>query len=450
MAQFITSFRKLILAGGDFTLLFMSLFLALFIRYGKSFDRYTWNEHASVFLFVFIMWIAVFYLFGLYEEKLAKNGHKFYFAAVKATLTAGVLSVIFFYLAPASELNPKTNLALTAALFFGGFSVWRYICNALIQSAHFLNNTIFIGVNKEALDIISMLKENPQLGYKIELVFEYAQAANADILAIARDKKISTIVYSSKNNQAEIQQTISKMLYNLIPLRVDIIDLPKFYAEIMKKVPISIIGETWFLENLIETEKKPYEMGKRILDILTAIFLGIIVFPIIPFIALAIKIGDPGKIFYTQKRIGKNGIIFELLKFRTMVENAEADGVKWTVSEDQRITRVGKFLRKTRIDELPQLWNVIKGDMSFVGPRPERREFINTLEKEIPHYQMRHLVRPGLTGWAQIHQPRGGASVEDSMEKLQYDLYYIKNRNLILDLDVILKTIPIVLKREGH
>ena len=240
------------------------------------------------------------------------------------------------------------------------------------------------------------------------------------------------------------------MLYNLIPLGVSIIELPKFYAEITKKIPISIIGETWFLENLIETEKKPYETGKRTLDILLAILLAAVFLPFAPLIALAIRIDSRGGAFYTQTRIGKNGKVFSLLKFRTMVKNAEVHGAQWTSAGDARITRVGGFLRKSRIDELPQLCNVIKGDMSFTGPRPERPEFVSTLEKAIPYYQIRHLVRPGLTGWAQINQPHGGASVEDSLEKLQYDLYYIKNRDLILDLDVILKTIPVVLKREGH
>ena len=180
-----------------------------------------------------------------------------------------------------------------------------------------------------------------------------------------------------------------------------------------------------------------------------AFCLGLTSLPLFPFIAAAVKLNSPGNVFYTQKRIGKGGQMFWLLKFRSMVQDAEKDGAKWAEKEDTRITKVGNFLRKSRLDELPQLWNVLKGEMSFIGPRPERPEFVRELEKQIPFYQTRHLIKPGLTGWAQINFPYG-ASVEDAMEKLQYDLYYIKHRSLVLDFGVVLKTIKIVLSRGGR
>jgi len=454
MLQLISSFRKLILAVGDFALLYLALFLVLTVRYGDNFDSSMWSEHMRLFLPVFAVWILIFYLFNLYEGKSAKNSHRFYLNSAKAIFTAVILTVIFLYLAITSSLTPqiapKTNLVLTATFYSMFFFAWRSACNLLFRSNRFLNNTIFIGVNKEAQDIINILSEHPQLGYKIIKVFDYNDVLNIDIFKIAQELNINTVVHSNQHQSESEKQIISKMLYNLIPLGVSIVELPKFYAEITKKIPISIIGETWFLENLIETEKKPYETGKRTLDILLAILLAAVFLLFAPLIVLAIRIDSRGGAFYTQTRVGKNGKVFSLLKFRTMVKNAEAHGAQWTSTGDTRVTRVGGFLRKSRIDELPQLWNVIKGDMSFAGPRPERPEFVGTLEKAIPYYQMRHLVRPGLTGWAQINQPHGGASVEDSLEKLQYDLYYIKNRDLILDLDVMLKTIPVVLKREGH
>jgi len=178
--------------------------------------------------------------------------------------------------------------------------------------------------------------------------------------------------------------------------------------------------------------------------------LSIIFLPFLPVIALAIKLDSRGPVFYTQKRIGKNGRLFQLIKFRTMIENAERKGPQWTAEKDNRVTDVGKILRKLRVDELPQLWNVLRDDMSFVGPRPERPEFIQTLEKEVPFYQMRHLVKPGLTGLAQINGPLLGASVADSLEKLQYDLYYIRQRSVVIDFDILFKTIPVVIGRKGH
>ena len=186
------------------------------------------------------------------------------------------------------------------------------------------------------------------------------------------------------------------------------------------------------------------------MDVISALALGIITLPFMPLIALFITLDSRGPVLYRQKRIGQNGKAFSVVKFRTMIPDAEAQGVQWTTAKDKRVTKFGNLLRKLRIDELPQLWNVLKGDMSFIGPRPERPEFVATLEKEIPHYHMRHLIKPGLTGWAQINQPLGGASVEDSIEKLQYDLYYIRNRNLILDFDILMKTIRVVITRQGY
>jgi len=169
----------------------------------------------------------------------------------------------------------------------------------------------------------------------------------------------------------------------------------------------------------------------------------------LPLIGALIKLNSAGPIFYRQKRVGKNGKIFEIAKFRSMFKDAEKNGAQWANEKDERITGMGKILRKTRIDELPQLWNVLKGEMSFIGPRPERPEFVEELQKQIPHYVMRHLVKPGLSGWAQIKFPYG-ASVEDAMEKLQYDLYYIKNRSFVLDLAITARTIAAVLSREGR
>jgi len=178
--------------------------------------------------------------------------------------------------------------------------------------------------------------------------------------------------------------------------------------------------------------------------------MGVASLALYPFIILAIKISSPGPIFYRQKRLGQAGKVFEIIKFRTMDQNAEKfTGAVWTVEGDPRITKIGNLLRKMRLDELPQLWNILKGEMSFVGPRAERPEFHEQLKQEIPFYEERYIIKPGLSGWAQINY-RYGSSVADAAEKLQYDLYYIKNRSLILDLGIILKTVNIALKQAGR
>jgi len=215
-----------------------------------------------------------------------------------------------------------------------------------------------------------------------------------------------------------------------------------------EKIQISSISENWLLENLKEKERGFYNKAKRIMDIILASLILLLTFPFWLFIALTIKFEDRGPVFYFQERVGKNKKTFLLIKFRSMKVGAEKEtGPVWAKKEDSRVSKVGKILRITHLDELPQMINVLKGDISLVGPRPERPEFVAQLEKEIPYYHIRHLIKPGFTGWAQI-KFRYARSVVDSLEKFQYDLYYLKNRSLILDLKILLKTLQLFFKKQ--
>ncbi|WP_281836239.1 exopolysaccharide biosynthesis polyprenyl glycosylphosphotransferase [Propionigenium maris] len=219
--------------------------------------------------------------------------------------------------------------------------------------------------------------------------------------------------------------------------------------EIERKIYVEKIKEKWFLysegfEILHNTFQKNL---KKIFDISMATIIGILTLPVMGLTFLIVKL-DGGPALFRQKRVGLRGEEFEIIKFRSMSVDAEKHGAQWAQKNDSRITKVGKFIRKTRIDELPQLWNVVRGEMSFVGPRPERLVFIEKLEKEIPFYDVRHSIKPGLTGWAQVMYPYG-SSVEDALHKLEYDLYYLKHQNFMFDLMVFFKTIKVVLSRRG-
>lgn len=231
----------------------------------------------------------------------------------------------------------------------------------------------------------------------------------------------------------------------------EILNLSQFFEDIEKKVPVDFLSQEWFIfEKGFELFHNPLGLRvKRILDLILALILLAITWPIILLFSLLIKIESKGPAFYSQIRTGLNDREFHIFKLRSMVSDAEKQGAQWAKSNDSRVTRVGKFIRLTRIDELPQLWNVIKGDMSFIGPRPERPEFNIDLEKKIPFYRLRHLVRPGITGWAQVMYAYG-ASVEDSKQKLQFDLYYIKNFSFVLDMLIIFKTVRVVLFGKGR
>jgi sugar transferase (PEP-CTERM system associated) len=231
---------------------------------------------------------------------------------------------------------------------------------------------------------------------------------------------------------------------------VEVVDAPSFYETATRKLLIENITPSWFIFSHGFKVTRLLRLSKRITDILAST-LGLLFFlPIIPFIALAIKLESPGPILFRQTRVGEGDRLFTLMKFRSMCQDAEAStGAVWSQQNDSRITRVGNFLRCSRLDEIPQLVNILKGDMSVVGPRPERPEFVRELKKRIPYYSERHYVKPGLTGWAQVRYPYG-SSVEDAIEKLRYDLYYIKNISLFLDFSIILKTFSVVLLGKGR
>ena len=439
--------KRITLLIGDIIVLYASLWLMLFIRYGAKPDINLWQQHFQPFTIIYALWLIVFFIAGLYDISLARNNINFYSTLLRGLLINIGLAITFFYFLPFFGITPKTNLFLNIGIFTVLFAVWRQLYNHLVKSTALINNILIIGKNKEIDQIIKLVEKNPQLSYKIVKRMNPQDIKTPfDLLEIATSKNIKTIITAIDPHQ---DARLVQSLYQCLPLKISFNDVPSFYEKILGKVPISSIGEIWFLENLTEDQKNFYEAFKRILDMLSAFIFGVISLFFYPLIALIIKIDSHGPVFYKQRRISQDGQIFKVIKFRSMVEEAEKEGAQWADQQDHRITKIGRFLRKTRMDEWPQLWNVFIGQMSFIGPRPERIEFVQQLEKEIPYYQIRHIVRPGLTGWAQVNF-HYGASVEDSIEKLQYELYYIKHRSFILDLSILLRTIKIILKGGGR
>jgi sugar transferase (PEP-CTERM system associated) len=249
----------------------------------------------------------------------------------------------------------------------------------------------------------------------------------------------------------DIEQELGQTMLQARFSGIRITDLSSFYEHTWKKIPVFHLAASWFFlnEGFRLIANRFGLRVKRLNDILLSAFLLLITWPFMLLTAMAVKLESPGDVIYKQIRTGKDGKDFKIYKFRSMRSDAEKSGAQWASQNDARVTRVGKFIRLTRLDELPQLWNVLKGDMSFIGPRPERPEFNKELSQTIPYYELRHLVRPGITGWAQVLYPYG-ASTEDSREKLQYDLFYIKNFSYLLDIQIVLKTISVVLLGKGR
>lgn len=323
---------------------------------------------------------------------------------------------------------------------------FRYIVNMAIVRKQ---KILFVGENSYTEDLLNSIKNDDQYKLMGFLKNEKGEVLKKIVLKMCAVGKIDIIVDFSEDLLKDSQLVDILLQYKLKGLQF--YNYLEFYEMYENKLPISHLSSKWFLENSgFEIYYNNFNLrAKRLLDLIFAIIIGICTLPLMLLAAIIVKVESKGPIFFIQERIGEGNKKFNIVKFRSMTTDAEKDGPQWASKNDNRVTRWGKIMRATRIDELPQLWNVLKGEMSFVGPRPEREYFIKQLEKEIPYYNLRHTVKPGLTGWAQVMYPYG-ASIEDAYRKLQYDLYYIKHHDVIFDIKVLLKTITIVVFGKGR
>lgn len=447
--------KAFILLAGDILIMYLSLYVALIIRYGGKPSGAIWQTHLTTFTAIFFVWILVFYISNLYNLKSAINNAKFFQLLLKSFLISTLLSIILFYLAPPSGITPKTNLAIFVLVFASLFMVWRRLFNLILKSYLPKNNLAIIGQNNLVQEIINELKQKPQLGFNLSFIIDEKSEMKefagipvfknlADLPGLIAKRKINNIILASTPDSPELRA----LLFKCLPLKITFINLANFYENISGKIPLEVINKMWFLENLNEGNKGNFDLFKRITDLIIALTIFITTSPFWIIIAIIIKTESRGPVFYKSLRCGQGDKEFKMMKFRTMRTENNHQGM--TEVGDKRITPFGNFLRKTRLDEIPQTLNIIKGEMSFVGPRPERPEFAKILEKQIPFYRERMLVKPGVTGCDQIAGEYHSPSYEDTMKKLQYDLFYIKNRSLYLDLSIILKTISTMLSRAGR
>lgn len=427
---------------GDIVALYATLFLTLAVRYGGGFFEEFTDAHAAPFTVIFVFWILVFYIAGLYDLRRLRNNLDFVKTLWLAIATSTVISILVFYGVPAFGITPKTNLFIFALVFAAIETGLRRGFNRTASAGEAPNKVLLIG-NGVAREIETMIGETPQLGYEI-------RARLDDAAVLAHPAKLQETVHEKNINCVVVPRSLKReghlpaTLYKLFSQGILVLDLPNFYELVMRKVPLADLEETWFLEN-IEGAAQFYDPLKRAWELAAAIVIGVVLLPFEILIALLIKLTSRGPVIYRQIRVGRNGKPFMLYKFRSMRAvrkdgSAEIGGAEWAQQNDMRTTPIGRFLRASHLDELPQLANVIRGELSFVGPRPERPEFVAKLEEQIPYYETRLLVKPGITGWAQLNH-RADLGLEDVKQKLQYDIYYLKNRSLILDLAIIVKTV---------
>jgi len=429
--------KTLILILGDIAVLYTSLALTLFIRYGEEWQS-SLDLHFGPFSFVFAFWLLIFYVAGLYDLRRLKNNITFLTLLSLSIAANALITIALFYFIQWFGIAPRANLSLFIIIFVLLVISWRRFFNTRIGNSRNLFTVLLVGDDPASHELAHALKKDPQIGYQVTSRIQETEDLREvrGLEKKLRAEKVDVIVIprGAKQN-AELQ----KIFYDLLASGIAVYDVPAFYEEVFRKVPLKNIEESWFLEH-ISIRPNVYDNLKRLGEIVVASLALILLSPLLLLIAVLVLISSRGPVIFSQKRIGGRNTVFTLHKFRTMIQDAEKNGAQWSEKNDPRVTFIGKILRYSHLDELPQLWNIARGDLSFVGPRPERPEFVSLLEKEIPYYDIRHLITPGVTGWAQINY-RYGSSVQDSFEKLQYDIYYLKNRSLILDIAVILKTL---------
>jgi exopolysaccharide biosynthesis polyprenyl glycosylphosphotransferase len=427
--------KTLLLLLVDALILVLSLTIVVYSRrFGHPSDIYL-TKHYNLFSLIFPFWILMYFIEGLYTLR-TYNPAGLPISILRSTFLSVLISFIFVYLFPIEgrDITPKTNLVLLGFISIPLMYGWRKFFFTYFSRDARLRETALIG-SQETIQIVQEeLSRKPHLGYKIVSTNEVIPQGT-QLIAIERNLA-----------NKELYQRIFSMLGS----GVEIIDLAQFAEKISGKIPIRAIDESWFIEYCGHQESRSYDLLKLAVDKSIAILLLILLIPFAAIILPLLMLFHGRPIFFKQIRTGQNNRSFKLYKLRSMVVDAEKHGAQWAKPGDARVTTIGKILRKTRLDELPQLINIIRGEMSLVGPRPERPEMIEKqLAPNIPFYNLRHLVKPGVTGWAQVTF-RYGFSQEDSKEKLQFDLFYVKNKSLWLDLLVILKTIKTVLTGAGQ
>lgn len=437
----------IILFLGDATLFYLALWLTLFLRYTEIYRAEAFVTHIIPFSILFLVWVLAFYAAGLYEKHTLVLQSRLPSLLFYTHLSASAIAIAFFYVIPLFGITPKINLFIFLILSFLFILVWR-TRGVFLLGVRKRQNAILIGTGTEIQELYREVNNDPSYNFYFISFLDLTRTESVDlekeVIARAYDDNVSTIVADMKNERIA---PMLPHLYQLIFSGIRFMDMYEIYEEVFDRVPLSLLRHSWFMENISSSSYMAYDTLKRGMDFALAFSGTILSLLIYPFVALAIKLDDGGSVFITQERVGADNKIFRVLKFRSMSVN---DAGLWPSPGDARITRVGRFLRATRIDELPQLFSVLRGDLSLIGPRPDIIGLSKELAEKIPYYTIRNLIKPGLSGWAQIKQDFPPHTLEDTRMRLSYDLYYLKNRSFFLDLKIALKTIRTLLSRTGR
>jgi exopolysaccharide biosynthesis polyprenyl glycosylphosphotransferase len=460
--------RKLLLSIGDIALIASGTISSLWYWTRLADKEFNWDlvsYHSLWIVTMGIGWLIWMFINDLYDLRIAVRLRRTLQRILLGCASVSAIYLAYYFVTAPVSLNEELfSLRLAPALAIATttmlLSAWRSIYAIFLGVGHAKHQVLIVGAGVTGgilanvfrqhhhYKAVGFIDDNPQLhGKNPDGVTVLGDRHS--LMSEIHSRNVDEIVLAISN---PIDNDLLQLLTNCHEQGVGVTTMPVLYEKLTGKVAVEHIGSQWY--SALPLKKNPFDtfnrIGKRLLDLVCGTIIGVILFVVFPFVALAIKLNSPGPIFYKQERIGQYGAKFTVYKFRSMVQNAERNGkAQWAVKGDARITKVGYFIRKTRLDELPQVLNVLRGEMSMVGPRPERYQFIKELQKEIPFYRTRLAAKPGLTGWAQINYGYG-STVEDALIKLQYDLYYLKHWSPWLDLKILLRTFSVVLKMQGQ
>ena len=402
--------------------------------------------------------LAAFYLFDLYDFLVMHDRRELVLRLVQALGLAWIALAFSFYMFPELMLGRGISL-IALPLALGLMVSWRVSIHWFLGHPDIGERILIVGSGNLAVELAREVLNRPDAGYRIvgfvgndaellgkSLINPRVIGLTEQLEDIVKKENIDRIVVAMGERRGQLPT--NKLLQLSLAGQVNIEEGSAFYERVTGRVSLNMLRPSWLIFTGRGRQAKIAELSRSMVHWLVALVGAILSLPIVLLTAVLIKLDSRGPVFYKQERVGKNGRVFVLAKFRSMRVDAEEAGPVWASKGDARTTRVGRIIRKIRVDEIPQFWNILKGEMSFVGPRPERPHFVAQLAEEIPFYEQRHLIAPGLTGWAQIKYPYG-ASIEDARQKLQYDLFYIKNHGLLLDGVIIFETIKIILFGRG-
>jgi sugar transferase (PEP-CTERM system associated) len=446
------STRSLTVFGGELLLIFGSVALAASFQQTSDLSSSLWK----IALVTVVCQLCLYYN-DFYDLTLVHSNRELVVRLLQAVGAASIVLAGLYFAAPALMIGDGIFVS-ALFVFLLAILAWRLLFNQLTGSLQLEERILFVGTGDSARKVARQILDQHDFAYRVigfidddparigeRIVNPAIVGTPGDIERLVKAYHVDRIVVglSDRRGRLPIEELLRAKMSGV---RVE--DATTTYERVTGKILLDDLRPSWLVFSEGFRVSRMTRMLKRTIDLGLSTTMGIVAFPIMVLTAIAVWLDGGTPVLYRQERVGENGRTFTLFKFRSMRQDAEAGIPVWATEDDERVTRVGRFIRKTRLDELPQLWNVVRGDMSFVGPRPERPFFVDELAQEIPFYQQRHAVKPGVTGWAQVKY-RYGSSVEDAIEKLRYDLYYIKHLSISFDLTIVFDTVKVVLFRKG-